>query len=76
MCQPEPGWIDLILEQGTINTVRPHPVHTPVENMMQRSDIPKTAALFTAYLTNHIDGVPPCYTFGYIDQVRSCRLSQ
>ncbi|KAF2163650.1 hypothetical protein M409DRAFT_68265 [Zasmidium cellare ATCC 36951] len=52
---------------GTINTVKPSPVHTPVENMMMQGDVAREQQLFTAYLTNRIDGVPPCYTFGYID---------
>ncbi|CAK3949087.1 acid protease [Lecanosticta acicola] len=60
---------------GVLNTVRPQPVHTPVENMILQSDIPKDAELFTAYLTNRIDGVPPCYTFGYIDQVDSTAVT-
>lgn len=53
---------------GSINTVQPNPVKTPVENMIDQSDIPKDAELFTAYLTNSKDNVSPCYTFGYIDQ--------
>lgn len=53
---------------GSINTVQPNPVKTPVENMVEQSDIPKDAELFTAYLTNSKDNVAPCYTFGYIDQ--------
>lgn len=56
---------------GTINTVQPQPVHTPVENMVIQADIPKGSELFTAYLTNRMDKVPPFYTFGYIDQVRA-----
>lgn len=54
---------------GMINTVKPTPVHTPVENMMSLGDIQQDSQLFTAYLTNRIDNVPPCYTFGYIDEV-------
>lgn len=53
---------------GSINTVQPGPVKTPVENMIEQSDIPKDAELFTAFLTNSKDNTPPCYTFGYIDQ--------
>lgn len=53
---------------GSINTVQPNPVKTPVENMIDQSDVPKDAELFTAYLTNSKDNTPPCYTFGYIDQ--------
>lgn len=52
---------------GCINTVKPHPVHTPVENMISQTDIPADSALFTAYLTNHNDHDPCNYTFGYID---------
>lgn len=43
-------------------------MHTPVENMITQGDIQPDARLFTAYLTNSRDHVPPCYTFGYIDQ--------
>lgn len=53
---------------GSINTVQPAPVKTPVENMVEQSDIPKDAELFTAYLTNSKDNTAPCYTFGYVDQ--------
>ncbi|USW53852.1 Putative aspartic peptidase A1 family, aspartic peptidase domain superfamily [Septoria linicola] len=52
---------------GTINTVKPRPVHTPVENMMIQADIPKDSELFTCYLTSSKDNEPDCYTFGYID---------
>lgn len=38
---------------GSINTVKPNPVHTPVENMITQSDIPPESQLFTAYLTNY-----------------------
>ncbi|EME82655.1 uncharacterized protein MYCFIDRAFT_80287 [Pseudocercospora fijiensis CIRAD86] len=53
---------------GSINTVKPNPVHTPVENMITQSNIPSDSELFTAYLTNYQDNDPPSYTFGYIDQ--------
>jgi hypothetical protein len=61
------------LAWGSINTVTPTPVQTPVENMITQSDIPKTAELFTAYLsswrdTNDSDKGQSFYTFGYIDQ--------
>ncbi|KAL8739204.1 MAG: hypothetical protein Q9181_000095 [Wetmoreana brouardii] len=61
------------LAYGTINTVRPKPVTTPVENMMAQKDIPQTSELFTAYLGSYKDKNDPdhgasFYTFGYIDQ--------
>ena len=60
------------LAWGSINTVQPEPVQTPVENMISQSDIPKTAELFTAHLGSYRDGNTPegesFYTFGYIDQ--------
>jgi aspartyl protease len=61
------------LAWGSINTVQPTPVNTPVENMIAQSDIPKAAELFTAYLgswrdTNEPDEGKSFYTFGYIDQ--------
>ncbi|KAL9000588.1 MAG: hypothetical protein Q9169_000881 [Polycauliona sp. 2 TL-2023] len=59
---------------GSINTVRPKPVATPVENMIAQRDIPKDSELFTAYLgsykdKNDVDGGASFYTFGYIDKV-------
>jgi hypothetical protein len=51
---------------GTINTVQPELVATPVENMSAQEDIPKDAELFTAYLGNESED--SFYTFGYIDQ--------
>ncbi|KAL9603976.1 MAG: hypothetical protein Q9179_002004 [Wetmoreana sp. 5 TL-2023] len=61
------------LAYGTINTVRPKPVATPVENMIVQKDIPQTSELFTAYLGSYKDKSDPdhgasFYTFGYIDQ--------
>lgn len=58
---------------GSINTVQPTPVQTPVENMITQVDIPKSAELFTVYLgswrdTNDADKGESFYTFGYIDQ--------
>jgi len=58
---------------GNINTVKPTPVKTPVENMILQRDIPKNAELFTAYLgswkdTNEADKGESFFTFGYIDQ--------
>ena len=57
---------------GTINTVKPKPVNTPVENMIAQDDIPKDMELFTAYLgswrdTNAADKGESFYTFGFID---------
>ncbi|RFU30962.1 hypothetical protein B7463_g5370, partial [Scytalidium lignicola] len=61
------------LAWGSINTVTPTPVQTPVENMITQDDIPQTAELFTAYLGSWRDANDPdkgesFYTFGYIDQ--------
>lgn len=58
---------------GSINTVSPHPVATPVENMISQSDIPKDSELFTAHLgsitaNGDADRADSFYTFGYIDQ--------
>jgi len=58
---------------GSINTVQPKAVKTPVENMITQSDIPKSASLFTAKLgswrdTNEPDKGDSFYTFGFIDQ--------
>ncbi|KAL8909067.1 MAG: hypothetical protein Q9207_000401 [Kuettlingeria erythrocarpa] len=58
---------------GSINTVSPKPVATPVENMIKQADIPKTSELFTAYLGSYKDKNDPdhgisFYTFGYIDE--------
>jgi hypothetical protein len=57
---------------GSINTVKPTPVQTPVENMISQQDIPQSAELFTAYLGSWRDAAEPdkgesFYTFGYID---------
>ncbi|KAF4541128.1 Peptidase A1 [Lasiodiplodia theobromae] len=61
------------LAWGSINTVKPEAVNTPVENMIAQEDIPKDAELFTAYLgstkdTSEADKGESFYTFGYIDQ--------
>lgn len=61
------------LAWGSINTVKPKAVQTPVENMISQSDIPKSSELFTAYLSSVKDNADPdkgqsFYTFGYIDQ--------
>ena len=51
----------------------PRPVKTPVENMINQSEIPPSAELFTAYLggwkdANDADKGQSFYTFGFIDQ--------
>jgi len=59
------------LAWGSINTVTPEPVQTPVENMITQDDIPKESELFTAYLGSWRDSSTvddSFYTFGYIDQ--------
>ncbi|KAL8873569.1 MAG: hypothetical protein Q9174_000985 [Haloplaca sp. 1 TL-2023] len=61
------------LAYGSINTVTPKPVASPVENMIIQSDIPKSSELFTAYLGSYKDKDDPdhgasFYTFGYIDE--------
>ncbi|EKG10318.1 Peptidase A1 [Macrophomina phaseolina MS6] len=61
------------LAWGSINTVKPTPVKTPIENMIAQDDIPKDAELFTAYLGSTKDSAEAdkgesFYTFGYIDQ--------
>ncbi|KAF1986230.1 aspartic proteinase precursor [Aulographum hederae CBS 113979] len=58
---------------GSINTVQPDPVATPVENMIKQDDIKKGSELFTAYLgswrdADEEDKGQSFYTFGYIDQ--------
>lgn len=58
---------------GSINTVAPKPVATPVENMIAQTDIPKISELFTAYLGSYKDKNDPdhgasFYTFGYLDE--------
>lgn len=60
------------LAWGSINTVTPTPVQTPVENMITQQDIPQNMELFTAHLGNYRDASTAegtsFYTFGYIDQ--------
>lgn len=61
------------LAWGTINTVKPAPVATPVANMISQADIPQSAELFTAKLGSWRDANDPdqgasFYTFGFIDQ--------
>ena len=61
------------LAWGSINTVTPHSVATPVENMIAQEDIPKEMELFTAHLGSWRDVSDPgnegesFYTFGFID---------
>ncbi|MCJ1457054.1 hypothetical protein MMC28_007420 [Mycoblastus sanguinarius] len=60
------------LAWGSINTVTPTAVQTPVENMISQGDIPQTSELFTANLGSYKDATDPdkgasFYTFGYID---------
>ena len=60
------------LAWGSINTVTPTPVQTPVENMISQQDIPQNEELFTAHLGSFRDFSSAegesFYTFGYIDQ--------
>jgi len=61
------------LAWGSINTVTPKPVQTPVENMITEDAIPKTSELFTANLgswrdADEADKGESFYTFGFIDQ--------
>ncbi|RMZ82238.1 hypothetical protein DV738_g1831, partial [Chaetothyriales sp. CBS 135597] len=58
---------------GNINTVKPSPVKTPVENMIAQDSIPENAELFTVYLSSVKDVDDPdqgksFYTFGAIDE--------
>ena len=54
---------------GSINTVTPTPVQTPVENMISQKDIPADMELFTCNLDSWRDTKDTSfYTFGYIDQ--------
>ncbi|OAP62661.1 hypothetical protein AYL99_01888 [Fonsecaea erecta] len=54
---------------GSINTVQPEPVQTPVANMIAQDDIPQNAELFTCYLGSIKDtNEESFYTFGQIDQ--------
>jgi len=62
-----------LVGQGSINTVTPTPVKTPVENMIAQDDITGNMELFTAKLGSWRDATDPdkgesFYTFGYIDQ--------
>ncbi|OQO06229.1 hypothetical protein B0A48_08817, partial [Cryoendolithus antarcticus] len=51
---------------GSINTVTPKPVATPVENMIAQDDIKPGEELFTAFLSQPT--ADSFYTFGFIDQ--------
>lgn len=58
---------------GKINTVKPKPVKTPVENMMEQDDIPEEEEVFTCYLgswrdKDEEDKGESFFTFGYIDE--------
>ncbi|KAK5124648.1 hypothetical protein LTR85_001361 [Meristemomyces frigidus] len=64
-----PGDGLLGLAWGSINTVTPTPVATPVENMITQDDITQGNELFTAYLGSTTED--SFYTFGYIDQTAS-----
>ncbi|KAF2857454.1 acid protease [Piedraia hortae CBS 480.64] len=61
-----PGDGLLGLAWPSINTVKPEPVATPVENMISTPTIPKDQELFTACLRDTSD--ESFYTFGYIDE--------
>ena len=61
------------LAWGSINTVTPKQVDTPVENMISQEDIAKDQELFTCHLgttkdTDDADRKESFYTFGYIDK--------
>ncbi|KAL1966757.1 hypothetical protein VTN77DRAFT_3954 [Rasamsonia byssochlamydoides] len=54
---------------GSINTVKPNPVKTPMENLTAQNEIPQSAELFTAHLGSSKEtNDESWYTFGYIDQ--------
>lgn len=59
------------LAWGSINTVQPRAVQTPVENMITQEDIPQNMELFTAHLGSYRDANSAegtsFYTFGYVD---------
>jgi hypothetical protein len=61
------------LAWGSLNSVFPRQVQTPVENMITQKDIPKNQELFTCKLGSWRDANEPdhgdsFYTFGFIDQ--------
>lgn len=58
---------------SNLNTVKPRPVQTPLENMITQKDISADEELFTCYLGSYKDAKDPdrgqsFYTFGSIDQ--------
>lgn len=58
---------------GKINTVKPKPVKTPVESMIEQTDIKEGEELFTCYLGSWRDKEDDdhgesFFTFGYIDE--------
>lgn len=60
---------------GNINQVKPHPVPTPVQSMINQDDIHPSQEIFTAYLTSFKNpDERPFYTFGYIDKptIQAC----
>ncbi|EPE28650.1 Acid protease [Glarea lozoyensis ATCC 20868] len=68
-----PGDGLLGLAFGSINTVQPNRVHTPVENLILQGSIPTSSQVFAAKLgswrdANEDDQGQGFYTFGYIDQ--------
>jgi hypothetical protein len=61
------------LAWGSINSVVPNRVQTPVENMISQEDIPHDQELFTCKLgswrdAKELDHGDSFYTFGFIDQ--------
>lgn len=68
-----PGDGLLGLAFGKLNTVKPRPVRTPVESMMDQDDIKEGEELFTCYLgswrdKDEEDKGESFFTFGYIDE--------
>lgn len=54
---------------GSINTVKPQRVQTPMENLIAQNLVPQNAQLFTAHLGASAEkGDNSYYTFGSIDQ--------
>jgi hypothetical protein len=54
---------------GSINTVKPRSVQTPMENLISQNLVPQNAQLFTAHLGASAEqGDNSYYTFGTIDQ--------
>ena len=63
-----PGDGLLGLAFGSINTVTPQKVKTPIENMISQKDIPSDSELFTCHLSKYRHPEDKAwYTFGYID---------